>query len=101
MRMMAGLRHGFQETATLLLIEGPSREVLNSVLISKPAVPSVCHQLLKTRPADMDQTGMVATLEIDIRLPRQAIVYYDVEPIRGTKRRHRTRVAIDKERLNL
>src|SRR6266567_1116716 len=67
---------------------------------AEPPVSSVRHQLLKTRPAE-NQIGVVAALEVDIGLLRQAVVHNDIEPVRGAKRRHCTPLAIEKERLDL
>ena len=49
----------------------------------------------------MDYMGVVAALEVEIRLLGQAVVHHNVEPVRSAKRRYRTRLTIEKERLNL
>jgi len=36
----------------------------------------------------MDQIGVVAPLEVDIRLLCQTVIDNDIETIRGAKRRH-------------
>ena len=59
---------------------------------------SLRHQLLKTYPADMDQVSVVTPLKVDIRLLCKTIVYNDLETVRGAKRGHCTRFAIDEKR---
>jgi hypothetical protein len=49
----------------------------------------------------MDQVGVIAALEVKIRLLGQAIVHHDGEPVRSAERRDRTRLTIEKQRLNL
>ena len=64
-------------------------------------VSSIRHELLKGCPTDMDQIGVVAALEVHIRLSRQAVVNNNIEPICGTDHRHCPRLAIEKQRLDL
>jgi hypothetical protein len=68
---------------------------------SEPRMPGIGQKLLKRTAADVNQTGMIATLQINLRLVRQAIVDNDLEPICGTERRHSTWFTVDKERFNL
>ena len=44
---------------------------------------------------------MVATVKIDIRLARQAVIDNDIEPIGGADRRHCPQLATKKQHLDL
>ncbi len=58
-------------------------------------------KLPKRTAADMNQTGMIAALNINFGLVCQTIVDENLELICGTERRHSAWLAIDKQRFNL